>query len=872
MEWSFRVRISDVAAKYLVCMDRPADSFPYVRIDFDGKIVQTEICKNPGDPTWSHRAGFEYRLLEEDVQAAIASLCARTATLTVFFTDGHRHVPAGRTAVDLFSIASGAAVFQLPLYAAESLTNGPPTSGTATSGMLHFTVQMEQVTTVALRPQSVVVATLPSANTTTRISASLLLSGEGGTGPSAEVDGALAAGTANPSWGNQPTDLPVVLTRSTLRGLLDNVLRLHFREMPRGTLIGIVDIPMRDIVASHANHTSQFKKNLYADPSYHTPFTALVTGTIDIVDIPTFAQLSSGLHTKAGIHGKPLLPTSTLPPRYTRHSQVLPDVERGGPIASPMHPPGGMVTNSTAAERLLSQYGVNARDGSASMGYSSPMKRVLGDDAGPTNYAPPAARRTQSPPRIPVASQPTPPPAPSLVAPGPPLSIRQVPANAASATAALMRDKSPLRGVGNALMAQHDEAAAHIDLQQRRIDSMAVELRDRTATEQRNSDARLDALTLEERVVTERFNVCNAQVRELQTLLDSTNEQAASDFRRLEAERTTLTNEWEELSDVEARLSALLESIQHHAEDDARQIEEARRQARIARDRLDHDTTALVGVESRMIRHSTTATALAYHHTSGGFAGGGGGLSSAANDAASRILADATVGNNGSGVSMLSSSVGSSQQPYSIANLLDAIGAGNDAAFDRMIGASPTLLYADYTLLLKACNQPIPRPGIVRTILRHRAELVHVVEPSTGNTPLHMACAAQRPCTEVVELLLAHGASSTAFNGEGLSPFHVAVLNSNDTTNSVRRMLLFKGHGASVEQRTAKGEAPAHLIAVHDRHLTAARFLAEHGANFQQVAPVQSGRDILQLTPLQKARLHGASATAVTAFLEANTS
>lgn len=803
-EWAFRVRVCDVSTKHLVCTDRPAESSPYVRVDFDGKVLSTEASKSIGDPSWSYRASFEYRLIEPDLAAVMSSLCARVVTFTVIYTDGTKHVAAGRASVDLFTVATGASSFQLPIYGVDS-NNATTTAATASSscGVLYLTMQMEQLSSVGVKVARINVHGLPAA-LSTRLSASLLSDGNA-TG----VEGPVCTSTCDPTWCN----LPPIIIRASTRSILENVLRLHVREVPSGAFLGVVDIPMREIITTVANHCSSIKKNLYSDSSYPTPFTALVTGVIEVVDLPALAQLESGLYTKSGVHGKPLLPTSVLPPRYSRHSKSLHDIERPQQPLSPNERPTGMVTGDATANSWI-QHAISANQDPK---YKTPMKRVLGDNAGPSN-----------PSRISNAAV-----SPSRAWPETNVlhHSRQIEPSRhfeqSHMDTNLARAKSPLRGAGNALISQHEDAAAVIDQQQRRIDAAMMDLKNRTERERNESTARLAALEMDERVTSERFNNMINQVKELQTLYESTNAQAVSDASSINLERQQLTQELEELTELESKLTGLLMSIQAHAEEDARQIQESQRQVQAAKTRLEHDTTALFGVEARIapVVHSPLRN---------------------------RNL-----------------SMTSNERPMPPGNSLqDLITHGDAVLFDRMVNQQPNSIFMDHTLLLQACGQPSPQVNIARTILRHRPELVNVVDPTTGNTALHMACNSVRPSSELVELLINHGANCTAFNAEGLSPFHVALLNSNDALNLTRKTLLMKGPGASVEQRTARGETPCHLLATHDRHLEALRFLGDNGSSMKVLAPVTSGRSVTMMTALQKARLYSPASAGIIAYLE----
>lgn len=115
-----------------------------------------------------------------------------------------------------------------------------------------------------------------------------------------------------------------------------------------------------------------------------------------------------------------------------------------------------------------------------------------------------------------------------------------------------------------------------------------------------------------------------------------------------------------------------------------------------------------------------------------------------------------------------------------------------------------------------------------------------------GNTPLHAACASSVVSLPLVTALLLAGASTSGKNDDGLTPFHIACLNTSDhgqlTGHRLKRHLIFKA-AVSPNQRTARGETAAHLCATNDRHLDALRFLVGSGMDLEIKAVSPSPMD-----------------------------
>jgi ankyrin repeat protein len=148
---------------------------------------------------------------------------------------------------------------------------------------------------------------------------------------------------------------------------------------------------------------------------------------------------------------------------------------------------------------------------------------------------------------------------------------------------------------------------------------------------------------------------------------------------------------------------------------------------------------------------------------------------------------------------------------------------------------------------------------------------------SAGNTPLHAACASSVVSLPLVTALLLAGASTSAKNDDGLTPFHLACLNSSDhgqlTGHRLKRHLIFKA-AVSPNQRTSRGETAAHLCATNDRHLDALRFLVGSGLDLELKAVSPSsigggfdGENSRAVTAREKAARCGSAK--IVEFLEA---
>lgn len=125
---------------------------------------------------------------------------------------------------------------------------------------------------------------------------------------------------------------------------------------------------------------------------------------------------------------------------------------------------------------------------------------------------------------------------------------------------------------------------------------------------------------------------------------------------------------------------------------------------------------------------------------------------------------------------------------------------------------------------------------------------------SNGNTPLHLACAARPAPVANVRAMVAGGASPRARNHAGLTPFHVACLNTSDDSDVLKGHLVASA-GSEVDEFTSDGRTAAHLVATDDRHIDTTAFLIEQGADLS----IRAGVGGRWCTPVDVARSSGVS-------------
>ena len=210
-----------------------------------------------------------------------------------------------------------------------------------------------------------------------------------------------------------------------------------------------------------------------------------------------------------------------------------------------------------------------------------------------------------------------------------------------------------------------------------------------------------------------------------------------------------------------------------------------------------------------------------------------------------------------------SSSFSASRSDPHVQALNSAIVNNDIVGIRRIISENPRALHPRSLLL--ACTQRKPDQNVIEALLEYRPQLMQMTDASTGRTALHCACAAEVPNAEAVRVLLDNGASIDDYDAEGLSPFHVALLNCGDFGNIMRYALI--DYGASVTQPTQGGCTPALLCASSDSHIEALMFLKQAGADLSQPAPDQRRLPSHRappprlISPVEKAEMCGAVAT-----------
>jgi ankyrin repeat protein len=674
-EWTFRVRLSDVSVKNVSgSADRPGNSMPYYRCDFDGKIMQSELCEAAGDPAWAHKVTFDYRLDEDDLQSAVSSMASRFAAFEVFYTDMSRHTSIGTASVDLFTLATGASKLQLHLRDQKSADGGANAAA-----VLEATLMMEHLSVIETAIDSLSIANLPEPM---QVQLKYTILEDQAVTP---AESRIAAASRDPLFERcRP-----VQTRTSLRVFLHSTLRVSFVDASRsGALMGAVDVPFSELLQSAADQTSVFKRNLYADPSYRRSFTAHVTGTVAMRNLPCFAQLATGANVDGSVHGKPLLEGLMRPSKYSKFPTRLPDYQPGAarPAFSPLPGPKPDPVSSLPPSNIPM---TEARLGSGRpAGANAPLSTSIASAHHPSYIQPPSASshhqhhypeqlprtptgptraneplddRTLSPsrhnrPRSPAqavmhshaARSPRPPSPPEIGHfnhhqqqghGGSGASTTQAyrpvthayssfddsrysaigAAGSGAAAAAQQRraaePRSPIATAATALKQQHDEALGLIEEQRRRVLMLADDLRTRTVAEQESERRRGDALNGEDKTLHSRFEASTRRIEELRRMQDESEAEASNEARENHAERAAAEAELEELARTETQLRDLLASLEAHADENHRLREVARQQAVEAKQILDNDLHALADFEARTsTRHNRFRTASPPRH------------------------------------------------------------------------------------------------------------------------------------------------------------------------------------------------------------------------------------------------------------------
>lgn len=908
MDFIFKVRLSEVKAKQLNCPGRTANAMPFFRLNFNGKVIESDVFHGVGDAAWQTSTQFDFRLQEPDLQTAMSSLQHREAVFEILFTDmrGGQEVKAGACVLDLLSLCTGAATCQFTLQA----ENGSP------CGSVSFCLVMEHMTTVALRLDNVEVSGLPSASPYRLLYnfASLV---------DRQVISSVSAPSNSPQWtGN---DLPPLTIRSSLRGLLDSTVRVSVEDMnTRGSVIATIDLKLKELLQSNANHSVQFKLNAYLTSDANgRRNAALATGILQLTNMPVFAQLEKGENNNGSIFGKPLLPTCPLPSTYSKHPKRLPELRPGQAHfelaqdnalrASGIHGPNGTTTTTyeyhstqqrlpyeqPPAQHHHQQQGMPIQAAPAiapvpqqQQHYQQQQQHyqyVPQIDHSSVNMSQYAAVNPHAPPPPPAPAshvpytpfpmpqqhttshsymmvQQPPPPQASFTMPPASLHPSMMMPNAA-APIIPTNNLSPLSHAGDSLIKQHHETVNAVEQQQRRIMMLTAELNERTAADAAALDHKMRELQAEENQVREDLRRTEIKISELQALQQERDVAWSMFTKRTETERHTITAELDELEVTFKHLQALARNVAEHAQEDERTRARARQEVLNATSRLQMDTRDLSEVESRVVyRLQHNASMPMPPRSASPFAAP---LLSAqpARPASPFALQTRAMSPHRSPPRTFHSMMADVSNDFTAGTVAAAAADADELVVAvqhnhapravSLLRVNPQAAFGNDNLLHMACTHDAPSAEIVRALLDVRPELVGGVDTSTGCTALHFACNARFPSLEVVELLLAKGSRVAAMNDVGLNAFHVALRNPHDPSHQLATLLLLKG-GADVRMPTGKGESPLHMLAVSDRYLDAVRFLLTHGAdpNARSIVHDQYNRPI-SVTPLEKAMWYG---------------
>lgn len=927
MDLAFKVQLSHVRGKQLHCPNRTGDSFPMFRLNFDQKLIESELFQGAGDPEWQSKASFEYRLRETTLQDAMTSLSNRRAQIDVAYVDmrGGREAKVGSCSVDLLSICTGPHLFHLNL---QSETG-------AAAGSIYFSLVMEQQTTVSVEFSRIEVSGLPRP-------APYRLAYQFAAVVGRDVESAVSQPSVNPAWGSN--ELPRVEIRSTLRALLASTLRVHVEDMQqRGVRIVAFDLAVRELVTSNTTQSVPFKRNAYgttAPESGAANFAALATGIVQFSNLPIFAQFEKGENQQGSIHGKPLMAACPTPSGYSKVPKRLPDMRPGqaqfevaqhaalqpsltapsmntwgaqpapqlqhfpAPPVPPTAPQyqagntsaymqqqwGGMQQTPAPHQSFTVSHQQQPSQYQPAYAHAVPSIAAFQEQSfAQPQYAPPESIQQS----FSVYPSFQPPYAP--LTPVPP-SYHQGSASAASLAA--LRAKSPLAGAGESLIRQHADTVAACEQQQRRIQALAQELHERTVAEVAGSERRIQELDAEEHRVRDELRRYERAVDDLRRMKEEHEAAFLVFSRRSESDKLALINELEDISAMQIQLNELARQINEHAQEAERNKERTRMEIESARSRFDMDTKGLGEVESKIqyrlvqppppaftTMHAAAAT-LPYHLTSPAkqpFRVSTPPRTQQAPPPPIEFRSLSPSRQGGSRNTMHStgpSFEGASEPPVSysafaappmhadVDDLVEAVRQGDNYRFQQVIKRSPKVIFDNNNLLHIACAQQAPDYEMVSSIVYYRPELINGIDTTTGSTALHFACKAQVISMPVVDLLLSKGASTTIFDSDGLNPFHVAVRNLYDTSHALKKLLLFKG-GVDINCVTSRGETSMHMICTHDKYLEVVRFLVSYGANLHAVARVPNAENRpVAVTPLEKCRWFGPVAEECRRFLE----
>lgn len=136
-------------------------------------------------------------------------------------------------------------------------------------------------------------------------------------------------------------------------------------------------------------------------------------------------------------------------------------------------------------------------------------------------------------------------------------------------------------------------------------------------------------------------------------------------------------------------------------------------------------------------------------------------------------------------------------------------------------------------------KQLAPVSKMIIFLLENKNLLINKTDPA-GNTALHIAV--QQGLSDIVPLLLSHGAKVNARNKEGNTPLHEAIVSSKPDIVT----LLLK-NGAHVDIKNLQGLTPYHLLLERLDSLNSTKTLLEHSNDLKEKKErLTTIRDILK--------------------------
>lgn len=183
------------------------------------------------------------------------------------------------------------------------------------------------------------------------------------------------------------------------------------------------------------------------------------------------------------------------------------------------------------------------------------------------------------------------------------------------------------------------------------------------------------------------------------------------------------------------------------------------------------------------------------------------------------------------------------------------------------------LIRTDDSLLHRACAVSSPSFELIEGIVTLRPELCKAIDSISGNSALHFICLNGKLLGNglIFRLLIDGGAPISLRNHDGLTAFHLLVLNRSDTgqNHRMKEMLIEASRRAGkgrvdIDELTTHGQTALHLVCGDDAHISTTEFLVKNGAdiNFSVFYRVSGHPDgICRMNPLEKSTRCGAMKT-----------